>query len=84
MNSVLSLHLTPLKLETTYLESGEPVIIGKMYGKDLLFLSFSGNLDYGFALEMRQAKPSTLHVSVRAHKPDFFQAFFLQLHKSHI
>ena len=84
MNSVLSLHLTPLKLETTYFESSEPVIIGKMFGKELLFLSFSGNLDYGFALEMRQAKPSTLHVSVRAHKPDFFQAFFLQLHKSHI
>ena len=84
MNSVLSLHLTPLKLGTTYLESSEPVIIEKMYGKELLFLSFSGNLDYGFALEMRQAKPSTLHVSVRAHKPDFFQAFFLQLHKSHI
>ena len=52
--------------------------------KNCFFLSFSGNLDYGFALEMRQAKPSTLHVSVRAHKPDFFQAFFLQLHKSHI
>ena len=84
MNSVLSLHLTPLKQETTYLESSEPVIIGKMFGKELLFLSFSGNLDYGFALEMRQAKPSTLHVSVRAHKPDIFQAFFLQLHKSHI
>lgn len=84
MNSVLSLHLTPLKRETTYLESSEPVIIGKMFGKELLFLSFSGNLDYGFALEMRQAKPSTLHVSVRAHKPDFFQAVFLQLHKSHI
>ena len=84
MNSVLSLHLTPRKRETTYLESSEPVIIGKMFGKELLFLSFSGNLDYGFALEMRQAKPSTLHVSVRAHKPDFFQDFFLQLHKSHI
>lgn len=66
MNSVLSLHLTPLKRETTYLESSEPVIIGKMFGKELLFLSFSGNLDYGFALEMRQAKPSTLHVSVTA------------------
>ena len=40
--------------------------------KNCFFLSFSGNLDYGFALEMRQAKPSTLHVSVRALKPDFF------------
>ena len=76
MNSVLSLHLTPLKLETTFLESSE-LVIGKMYGKELLLLSFSGNLDYGFALEMRQAKPSTLHVSVRAHKPDFFFSGFL-------
>ena len=83
MNSVLRLHLTPLKLGTTFLESSELVIEKNYwYSKQLLLLSFSGTLDYGFALEMRQAKPSTLHVSVRAHKPDFFfRLFFLQLHK---
>ena len=75
MNSVLRLHLTPLKLGTTFLESSE-LVIEKIYSRQLLLLSFSGNLDYGFALEMRQAKPSTLHVSVRAHKPDFFLRLF--------
>ena len=75
MNSVLRLHLTPLKLGTTFLESSE-LVIENIYSKQLLLSSFSENLDYGFALEMRQAKPSTLHVSVRAHKPDFFFSGF--------